>query len=219
MTGVIVRSAANVQAGGKTRLSAILHGVWLLLFSVALVPVLRMIPTAALAGILVYTGIRLIDLKGMIHLWKENRIEAGVFLITMIVIVAEDLLTGVVTGIVLSALKLLARFSQLEVNVVRDVGAQSKRMTIQLVGAATFIRLPKLSSCLEKIDAGADLHVDVSEMDYIDRACMELLQNWSRQHAATGGKLTIDWDSLHSKFQRNRPRNSAASLETANNLS
>ena len=50
MTGVIVRSAANVQAGGKTRLSAILHGVWLLLFSVALVPVLRMIPTAALAG-------------------------------------------------------------------------------------------------------------------------------------------------------------------------
>lgn len=215
MTGVIVRSAANVQAGGKTRLSAILHGVWLLLFSVALVPVLRMIPTAALAGILVYTGIRLIDFKGMIHLWKENRIEAGIFLITMIVIVAEDLLTGVVAGIVLSAVKLLARFSQLDVHVVRDSSTDTDRTIIKLVGAATFIRLPKLASRLEKVDAGADLHVDVSEMDYIDRACMELLQNWSRQHAATGGKLTIDWDSLNSKFQTSRPRNAAA-LETGN---
>ncbi len=206
MTGVIVRSAANVQAGGKTRLSAILHGVWLLLFSVALVPILRMIPTAALAGILVYTGIRLIDFKGMIHLWKENRIEAAIFLITMIVIVAEDLLTGVVTGIVLSAVKLLARFSQLEIHVDKNDAMDKRRTTIKLVGAATFIRLPKLASRLEKVDAGADLHIDVSEMDYIDRACMELLQNWSRQHAATGGRLTIDWDSLHSKFQTNRPR-------------
>ncbi len=206
MTGVIVRSAANVQAGAKTRLSAILHGVWLLLFSVALVPVLRMIPTAALAGILVYTGIRLIDFKGMIHLWKQNRIEAAIFLITMIVIVAEDLLTGVVTGIVLSAVKLLARFSQLDVHVYQDDSMDKRRTTIKLVGAATFIRLPKLASRLEKVDAGADLHIDASDMDYIDRACMELLQNWSRQHAATGGQLTIDWDSLHSKFQTNRPR-------------
>jgi MFS superfamily sulfate permease-like transporter len=115
MTGVIVRSAANVQAGGKTRMSAVLHGLWLLLFSVVLAPVLRLIPTAALAGILVFTGFRLIDFKGFIHLWRENRIEAAIFLITMIVIVVDDLLTGVITGIVLSAVKLLARFSQLDV--------------------------------------------------------------------------------------------------------
>jgi len=213
MTGVIVRSAANVQAGGKTRLSAILHGVWLLLFSVALVPVLRMIPTAALAGILVYTGFRLIDFKGLIHLWKENRIEAGIFLITMVVIVAEDLLTGVVTGILLSAVKLLARFSQLDVKVIQDATGQ-RRTTIQLTGAATFIRLPKLAARLEKVDAGADLHIDVSQMDYIDRACMELLQNWSRQHAATGGSLTIDWDSLNARFQTNRPRPASRESET-----
>jgi MFS superfamily sulfate permease-like transporter len=216
MTGVIVRSAANVQAGGRTRLSAILHGVWLLLFSVALVPVLRLIPTAALAGILVYTGIRLIDIKGLVHLWKENRVEGGIFLITMIVIVAEDLLTGVVAGIVLSAIKLLARFSQLDVHVKKDDETDAHRTTMKLVGAATFIRLPKLASRLEKVDAGAHLHVDVSEMDYIDRACMELLQNWSRQHAATGGTLTIDWESLNSKFQTSRPRNAAVTLETGN---
>lgn len=214
MTGVIVRSAANVQAGGKTRQSTILHGVWLLLFSVALVPVLRMIPTAALAGILVYTGIRLIDIKGMIHLWKENRSEAAIFLITMVVIVAADLLTGVVTGIVLSAVKLLARFSQLEIHVYKDAAIDKRRITIKLVGAATFIRLPILAARLEQVDAGADLHIDVSDMDYIDRACMELLQNWARQHAATGGQLTVDWDSLHSKFHTNRPKPTEKSRET-----
>ncbi len=206
MTGVIVRSAANVQAGGTSRLSAILHGVWLLLFSVALTPVLRMIPTAALAGILVYTGYRLIDIKGVIHLWKENRFEALIFLTTVVVIVVEDLLTGVIVGIVLSSVKLLLRFSILDVEITSDPSAARPASVITLVGAATFLRLPKLAAALETIPANSDLVVDVSEIDYIDRACMELLQNWARQHAATGGQLTIDWDSLHSRFQTNRPR-------------
>jgi MFS superfamily sulfate permease-like transporter len=206
MTGVIVRSAANVQAGGKTRMSSVLHGLWLLLFSVVLAPILRLIPTAALAGILVFTGFRLIDFKGFFHLWRENRVEAAIFLITMVVIVVDDLLTGVVTGIVLSAVKLLARFSQLEVEIGDDAAAEGPHTLIKLSGAATFLRLPKLASQLEKVPAGADLHVDVTDMEYIDRACMELLQNWSRQHAATGGRLTIDWDLLNDRFQTRRPR-------------
>ncbi|MBL8810959.1 MAG: SulP family inorganic anion transporter [Planctomycetaceae bacterium] len=206
MTGVIVRSAANVQAGGTTRLSAILHGGWLLLFSVALAPVLRLIPTAALAGILVYTGFRLIDFKGFIHLWKENRFEAAIFVITLVVIVVDDLLTGVVTGIVLSAIKLLIRFSSLELELdVKEVeGHPDVRLILR--GAATFLRLPLLAARLEKIPAGAHLHVDVSELDYIDRACLELLQNWARQHASSGGQLTLDWETLNSHFQRGRRR-------------
>ena len=206
MTGVIVRSAANVQAGGKTRLSAILHGVWLLLFSVALVPLLRMIPTAALAGILVFTGLRLIDWKGFVHLWKENRIEAAIFLTTMLVIIAHDLLMGVVVGMVLSSLKLLARFSQLDVAIQGGPDADGVGITLKLVGAATFLRLPRLANRLEKIPAGEELEIDVTELHYIDRACMELLQNWSRQHAATGGKLTIDWEALNTCFQPHRKK-------------
>ena len=65
MTGVIVRSSANVEAGAKTRLSTILHGGWLLLFVSLLAFVLRMIPTAALAAMLVYTGYKLINFKAI----------------------------------------------------------------------------------------------------------------------------------------------------------
>ena len=100
MTGVIVRSATNVQAGGKTRLSSILHGAWLLLFVLAMTPLLRMIPTAALAGILVYTGFKLIDFRGFVRLWRENRAEAAIFLITFIVIVVAWLLTIPAAGLI-----------------------------------------------------------------------------------------------------------------------
>lgn len=203
MTGVIVRSAANVQAGGRTRLSAILHGVWLLLFTWALTPLLRLIPTAALAGILVFTGFRLIDVRGFLHLWKSNRPEALIFLITLVVIIVEDLLVGVVTGIVLSALLLLLRFSQLEVvTTSRESGdQQTPQVAMSLHGAATFLRLPVLAARLEQIPAGAELHVDLSHLEYIDHACLDLLINWAKQHGASGGRLIMDWESLHAKFQ------------------
>lgn len=205
MTGVIVRSAANVQAGGKTRLAAILHGCWLVLFTLALTPLLRTIPVAALAGILVYTGFRLIDRKGFAHLWRTDRSEAMIFLATVTVILVEDLLLGVVTGIVLASLKLLLTFSKLEVRTTVDHGRSAHPLTsMSLTGAATFLRLPVLASQLEKVPAGSELHVDLSQLTFVDHACLELLMNWAKQHSASGGQLVMDWDSLHARFREPR---------------
>jgi MFS superfamily sulfate permease-like transporter len=206
MTGVIVRSAANVQAGGRTRLSAFLHGVWILLFTWELTPLLRLIPTSALAGILVYTGYRLIDIRGFKHLWKSDRGDAFIFLTTVFMIVVEDLLIGVVTGIVLSALRLLLRFSRLEISQVqspKDLETPS-RVTMTLIGSATFLRLPLLAGQLEKIAPGTELYLDLKKLDYIDRACLELVTGWSRQHQATGGKLIVDWAFLHERSGHDR---------------
>lgn len=210
MTGVIVRSAANVQAGARSRLSAILHGLWLLLFSVALTPVLRMIPTTALAGILVYTGFRLMDFKGLVHLWKENRFEGFTFLATVVMIVSTDLLSGVIAGLLLSAAHLLWKFSHLEI-LESPGGADGAGRSMTLLGAATFVRLPVLATALEKIPVGCQLTLDISDIDYIDRACMDLIQNWTKQHVATGGQVTINWDDLHARFQTIRPRTSKSS--------
>lgn len=199
MTGVIVRSAANVQAGAKTRLSAFLHGVWLLLFVGFLSDLLRLIPTAALAGILVYTGFRLIDFRGLARLWREDRSEAAIFLVTIVLIVVEDLLTGVVTGLILSAVKLLLRFSHLD---VRVEGGGQEPFRIQLRGAATFLRLPVLASRLESLPPGSEVHVDLKELTYIDHACLELLMGWTKQHTSTGGEVVIDWNHLHAFHHR-----------------
>jgi MFS superfamily sulfate permease-like transporter len=203
MTGVIVRSAANVEAGARTRLSAVLHGLWLLVLAGALPWLLAYIPISVLAAVLVVTGWRLIDARTPITLWKENRRgEAVIYLVVVAVIVAEDLLTGVVVGVGLSLLKLAYTMSHLDATLTPDPAAdgpagQAPRMRLSLKGAATFLALPRLAAVLERVPPGTELHADLDSLSYIDHACLELLHSWEKQHAASGGKLVIDWHSVH----------------------
>lgn len=198
MTGVIVRSAANVEAGGKTRLATILHGAWLLVFVSMLAFVLRMIPTSALAAMLVYTGYKLINFQAILELKKYGWGEVAIYFATMGTIVWHDLLTGVLTGIGLSAVKLLYTFSHLDVRL--SVNEKKEVAVLRLGGAATFIRLPLLASELERVPHYVALHVDFEHLNHIDHACLDLLMNWAKQHKAVGGSLVIDWDSLHAVF-------------------
>jgi MFS superfamily sulfate permease-like transporter len=98
MTGVIVRSSANVQAGATTRLSAMFHGLWLLAFVLLLSSVLQSIPVASLAGVLVYTGIKLVDLKAFRGLARYGRMPMFTYAATALAIIFTDLLTGVLVG-------------------------------------------------------------------------------------------------------------------------
>ena len=200
MTGVIVRSAANVQAGGRTRWSAVLHGAWLLIFVVWLSFLLRMVPTSALAAILVYTGYKLINPKTVKELWKFGKGEVFIYVMTVGVIVVQDLLAGVITGVVLSGLKLLYTFSHLRLEYTQE--ADSRRATLSLNGAATFIRLPRIAAQLEEIPGDVELHIDMTHLTYIDHACLDLFSSWAKQHESTGGRLIIDWDSMHARFRQ-----------------
>ena len=204
MTGVIVRSAANVEAGAKTRRSAILHGVWLLLFVSLLPGLLGRIPTAALAAVLVYTGWKLFNLPGLYKLWKESKSEALIFVVTAATIISSDLLAGVALGVVLSALKLLLRFSVLNVNRVDE--PEHRRVHLHLEGAATFLRLPVLAQSLEAVPHGQKLHVHLEKVQFVDHAVLHLLLTFQKQYEATGGTLFIDWDQLHAHFHGTRPR-------------
>lgn len=200
MTGVIVRSSANVEAGGKTRLATILHGVWLLVFVSMLAFILRMIPTAALAAMLVYTGYKLINFKAIQELKQYGWGEVGIYSATLVTIVCADLLTGVLTGIGLSAVKLLYKFSHLKTRL--EIQQDGNLSVLKLIGTATFLRLPRLADALERVPPNSELHVDFERLAYIDHACLDLLMNWAKQHEATGGTLVIDWESLHANFRR-----------------
>lgn len=224
MTGVIVRSSANVQAGGKTRLSAILHGIWLLIFVASLGFLLRQIPTAALAAILVYTGFKLVNINAIRELAKYGKSEVFIYFATLATIVCTDLLTGVVVGIVLAAAKLLHSISHLETKLTVDAENRSAVLTVN--GSASFLRLPVIAAELEQVPRGTDLHVDFEHLEFIDHACLELLMNWAKQHENTGGRLTIDWESLHARFRSagrkdvmlSTPSNGAKSAEEAVSL-
>jgi MFS superfamily sulfate permease-like transporter len=110
MTGVIVRSGANVQAGAKTRASAIMHGAWLLAIVCTLPWLLKFIPIASLAAVLVFTGFKLLNLKAVKELKeKGGYAEVCVYLCTLILVVCIDLLTGVIAGQLLAIAVLLTK--------------------------------------------------------------------------------------------------------------
>eukprot|EP00913_Durusdinium_trenchii_P022833 g21437.t1 len=209
MTGVIVRSATNVSAGAKTRASAVLHGVWLLVFTAMFARFLHWVPTACLAGVLVYTGYKLANLRAVSALWRHEKSEALIYLATVTTVVAIDLLTGVVVGIALSAAKLLLRFSYLKTDYRAD--AEENRVLLSLTGAATFLRLPQLARELDRVPRDAELHIDVTSLSHIDHACLDLIQSWTKQHKAAGGRLLLDWENSCAPFFENSPMNESLS--------
>jgi len=199
MTGVIVRSAANVEAGATSRWSAVLHGLWLLAFVALGSSLLRMIPTSALAAVLVLTGVKLMNFKTVKELARFGRGEVAVYVATVAGVVLLDLLSGVILGIVLSALKLLIQFARLEISLEPrpDDGAAD----LHVRGAATFLRLPVLAAELERVPADVELHVHINELTCIDHACFELIFNWQKRHEAQGGRLVLDWERLFAMRQ------------------
>lgn len=190
MTGVIVRSSANVQAGAKTRLSTILHGFWILGF-VALLPwLLREIPMAALAGVLVITGVRLVSLAHVKHLFHlYGPLPALVWAATLICVVATDLLTGVLVGIGLSLLELLPHARTLGLKVEEESRGEAHEVALR--GTATFFNLPKLSAKLESLPAAGLVILNVERLRHIDHTCAEMLREWVDRRRGAGAPVEL----------------------------
>lgn len=198
VTGVIVRTSANIMAGACTRLSSFLHGAWMLLFVLLLPQLLSMIPVAALAAILVYTGAKLVKVDFAIDLWRQNRIEVLVFGVTFAGVVGFDLLTGILLGLGVSLARLIYTFSHLAIRVEKNDASRFVHMFLD--GAATFIRLPMFADALEKIPPGYDAHIHLGRLTYIDHACLTMLTDWGKNFEAAGGRLHLNRDILHRLF-------------------
>lgn len=199
MTGVIIRSAANVAAGARTRLSSVLHGLWLLVFVAFLPGLLKLIPTASLAAVLVVAVFKLVNVKALRELWQQDKREIAIYAVTATTTVVWGVLPGVLLGLGLATAKLLYSLCHLAIRVERRLDGQ--RFDVYLQGTATFLRLPKLATVLDSIPPNVDLHIHFDELTYIDHACLDLLMTWETQHVATGGTLIINWQILAARFQ------------------
>lgn len=181
MTAVIVRSAANVQAGAKTKASRVMHGFWLLVFAAAFPAALGVVPVAALAGVLVHAGCKLIPLRDLRPLWREHRGEAVVLLVTAIAIVTVSMFEGVLIGLLMAVAKTAWETSHihLDIQVPEDT---AEPVQVRAIGNATFLRLPKLLDQLETLPADRDVELDLSGLRHLDHACGAALTNWAEQH-------------------------------------
>ena len=211
VTGVIVRSTANVESGGTTRWAAVMHGVWLLLAVVAVPSVLGLIPVASLAAVLVYIGFKLVNPKVPQSLLARGKSELAIYVITVAAIVATNLLQGLIIGFALSLMKLAWSFSRLHVDIhsggldpafaSAGPGAALPRVDVHLRGSGTFVVLPKLARKLDDVARGSDVHVHLEQVDYVDHACFELLSDWRKQYETRGGQVTLEWDALEERSE------------------
>ena len=198
--GVIVRSSANVAAGATGRSSNIMHGVWLGLVTMFLAPMLNYVPLTALAGILVYTGFRLVNIRAIQELKKFGRPELVIYASTLLAVVLVDLLSGVLLGCALSAARLVYVLTHCETTVRDDEVSGS--VVVELQGSATFINLPRLADTLNSLAPRREVHLFMSGLNHIDHACLEHLMGWEELYIQQGGQVFIEWDHLITRLHR-----------------
>jgi SulP family sulfate permease len=115
VTGVIARTAVNIRAGAKTRLSAIVHSLVLMALAFIFAKLAEQIPLAALSGILILTGYRLFEWEATKQIWKASRTEGYVVLLTTIASVAVDLTAGVIIGLFLTCGLFIKQMSSVKI--------------------------------------------------------------------------------------------------------
>lgn len=174
VTAVIVRSSANINAGGKSKWSAILHGIWLLVAILFLGPVINRLPLAALAIILIMVGYKLTSPKIIMQIYKQSRDQFIPFVSTIIAVLVTDLLIGVSIGMAV-ALGLSLPKSRRE-----NVGIQLRgnEYEIHLKGVVNFINRYSLRKAFNSIPEGASVTIEGTHATYIDHDIRELLDDF-----------------------------------------
>ena len=198
ITGVIVRSAANIDAGAKTRMSAILHGMWILVFVSLFPSLLNYIPISALASILVYTGYKLVDIKAAKYLLSVSRGEFAIYLITLFAILFTNLFEGIILGLCAALIKNVYKVMRVNLKVIEN--KEQNSVLIMLCGNITFLQLPKLMSIFEEIDDTKEVSVCAAKLYFMDHAGVDFIQSWERNRQKTGAKTHIDWSRIRRTY-------------------
>ncbi len=187
MTSVIVRSSVNINAGGKTRLSAFFHGV-LLFGCVLLVPAwLNEIPLAALAAILLMTGLKLASPKLMKQMWHEGKNQFLPFIITITAIVLTDLLVGILIGLGVSIGFILRSNMRRPVHQTVVHGANGDQVRIELASQVSFLGRATLEKTLRAIPRGSTAIIEATHTDYIDADILDLIEDFQTSIAPAHG--------------------------------
>jgi len=203
MIAEIVRSSANVDAGARSGWANFFHGLFLLLFVMALPHVIDAIPLASLAALLVYNGFRLASPQAFANMLDIGKEQLGLFLVTIISILATNLLAGVAIGILAKLLIHLSRGVPL-----RNVLTLSYRVKkldrdtylIRVRGSAIFSNILALKSQLTGLPAGKTVLFDLSEVFLIDHTVMEFIDHYRDDYLDRGGHCEIRGLEDHDAF-------------------
>ncbi len=196
---VIVRSTVNVNSNAKTKWSNLYHGIFLIIFVLVLTPILKSIPLAALAAILVHTGFKLASPQVFKRAYDQG-VEQLLFLSsTLIITLYTDLLYGIIGGIALTLVlhMLLAKVGF--VTFFRKIYKSGSKVTllengtydVKLKGISNFLYALQLDKLIEHIPLGSNMHIDLSQSRLVDLSIMENLIEIKRMHQKNGGNVKL----------------------------
>jgi carbonic anhydrase len=184
ITSVIVRTSVNIQTGAKTKMAAIFHGVFILL-AVALIPSwLNQIPISSLAAILIYTGYKLSKPEIYIKIYRQGLERFIPFIVTVVTIVAFNLLAGILIGLSVSFFYILKTNSQVRLDIIKEKYPTGIINRLILPQQTTFLNKASIIAELESIPKNSQLIIDARYSNYIDKEIIDYLEDFKEEQAS-----------------------------------
>ncbi|MDP2273903.1 MAG: SulP family inorganic anion transporter [Archangium sp.] len=190
VAGAVVRSMAAVQAGATTRLASVSHAGALLLMLLVAAPLVARLPLAGLAGILVVVGVRLINVKDFVFIWKSSRFEALVFVVTAVSILVGDFVGGVATGLVVSLLHFAVQHSNLGVRALTVKAGIHATALVEIQGPIFFASHGQLEG-LNGHDAAHPLLLDLRQVPTVDLTGADAVRGLLQQLSERSVRLAL----------------------------
>jgi MFS superfamily sulfate permease-like transporter len=189
MTSVIVRTTANINAGAKTKMAAIFHGIFLLLAVVLIPGILNKIPMASLAAILK-------------HIWSSGLQQFIPFIITVIAVVFTDLLKGVGIGLIVSIFYILKGNMKLAYNFRKDKYNEGETIHIDLAQEVSFLNKAAIKQTLNDLPNNSKVVIDAGNTVYVDFDVLELFRDFL-QFGARERNIEVKLINFRSSYNMN----------------
>lgn len=174
VTSVIVRSSVNINAGAQSKMSAIIHGIFLLLAILLLSPLINLIPFASLAAILIVTGYKLAKISIFKEMFAKGWNQFIPFVVTILAIIFTDLLIGILIGLAVSLFYLLKSNYKNPFTIERDNLHSGEVIRIELPNQVSFLNKASIKNTLWSVPENANVIIDASYADFIDNDVLEL---------------------------------------------
>jgi MFS superfamily sulfate permease-like transporter len=180
ITSVIVRTTANINAGAKTRFSAIAHGVFLLVAVIAIPLLLNKIPMACLAAILIMIGIKLASPKVFTHMWHAGKYQFIPFIVTVLAVVFTDLLKGVGIGLAVSIFFILKGNMRLAYVFRKQEHQEGETVNIDLAQEVSFLNKAAIKQTLAHLPNNSKVVIDAGNTVYIDYDVLQIIKDFTK---------------------------------------
>ncbi|HET8828658.1 MAG TPA: SulP family inorganic anion transporter [Pelobium sp.] len=199
VTAVIVRSSTNVHAGGRTKMSAIFHGIFLIV-AVLLVPnMINLIPLSCLAAILLLVGYKLARISLFKKMWKDGKDQFVPFVVTILAIVFTDLLTGVGIGLAVGIIFLLRTNYRNPYFYSVDQSKGGNTITIKLAQEVSFLNKGTIQYTLTNIPRNKTVIIDGTDSLFIDKDVLTTIFDF-HEHAHTKG-IKVELVNIHQNYE------------------